>query len=773
MGSLIPGYEYDIFISYRQKDNKGDRWVSKFVDTLRTELEATFKEDVTVYFDDNPHDRLQETHNVDKSLEGKLKCLIFIPILSQTYCDPNSFAWQYEFLSFLSLAAADRYGKDVKLKSGNVASRILPVRIHDLEPEDIKMFEQATGSVLRSMDFVFKTSTGVNRPLKFNEDHPNENLNKTFYNDQINKVANSIKDIIKGLKITDPDQSDLNAKLNDHDKPKRSEDGIHIHEKKLQKGNMHNLILKISLSVIVSFVVVFWFISTIKQRDKINISRDIDGRISVIVNDFNNNTNDSSLNWLKIGIPELLRNKLASSRELVVQNTQIMSELYESIGRTSNAAVIPEISRDAAMKLKAGAYITGSFQKYGSDILTLVKLIDTQSDELLWTGQAEGRLEDINEFADSLSLQLRNFLEIKVLKQKATSEYGDINIKSPIALKKYTEGMEFFLHGKLSQALLSFEESYMIDTNFLFAAFYAQYSSSYNQDFVTSQKWTKIVYRNKNRLPFEYRLWADLWNACNITRNCDSVVYFNNLLAQSDIRSRLFWFDVGYNYFALEQFQNAFNAFKKVEEINSEWRTEWEFVDYYANFGWACHEIGDHQQEENIYNQGLALFPNNFNLLWGKARCALSQQNSKMATETLNKLKTWAENNSISDSDIEIGLANLYEEARLMDEAENHFREGVKLSSASKNSITYLVRFLIFEDRNVSEGLALADSVLQDYPKDYSLLRSKGIGYYKLGRYKEALEILKNYEGLKEGEVWDTDAFMYLKKVKEAIIQSI
>lgn len=27
MSSIIQGYEYDIFISYRQKDNKGDRTV--------------------------------------------------------------------------------------------------------------------------------------------------------------------------------------------------------------------------------------------------------------------------------------------------------------------------------------------------------------------------------------------------------------------------------------------------------------------------------------------------------------------------------------------------------------------------------------------------------------------------------------------------------------------------------------------------------------------------------------------------------------------------
>jgi len=34
MANLIPGYKYDIFISYRQKDNKGDRCVSKFGEIL-------------------------------------------------------------------------------------------------------------------------------------------------------------------------------------------------------------------------------------------------------------------------------------------------------------------------------------------------------------------------------------------------------------------------------------------------------------------------------------------------------------------------------------------------------------------------------------------------------------------------------------------------------------------------------------------------------------------------------------------------------------------
>src|SRR5664280_1117310 len=206
MASILPGYEYDIFISYRQKDNKYDGWVTKFVENLKGELESTFKEDISIYFDENPHDRLQETHDVSKSLEGKLKCLIFIPILSQTYCDPNSYPWQYEFLAFNKLSREDRFGRDIKLRNGNYASRILPIRIRDLEPEDSKLFEKETGSVLRAMDFVFKTSSGVNRPLQSNEDRPNDNLNKTFYRDQINKVGNAIKEIILSLK-KEPDEN--------------------------------------------------------------------------------------------------------------------------------------------------------------------------------------------------------------------------------------------------------------------------------------------------------------------------------------------------------------------------------------------------------------------------------------------------------------------------------------------------------------------------------------------------------------------------------------
>src|SRR5512139_2933100 len=214
MPSIIEGYNYDIFISYRQKDNKYEGWVTEFVDNLKKELEATFKEEISVYFDINPHDGLLETHDVDESLKEKLKCLVFIPIISRTYCDPKSFAWEHEFKSFVELASQDQFGLKVKLPNGNVASRVLPVRIHDLDYADIKLCESVVGGVLRGIEFIYK-EPGVNKPLTADDDEK-KNINNTKYRIQINKTANAIKEIIQGMKA---EPSPLTKEKTDQKKP--------------------------------------------------------------------------------------------------------------------------------------------------------------------------------------------------------------------------------------------------------------------------------------------------------------------------------------------------------------------------------------------------------------------------------------------------------------------------------------------------------------------------------------------------------------------------
>ena len=44
MSSVLPGFEVDIFVSYRHNDNKYDGWVTEFVAKLQQELNATIKD---------------------------------------------------------------------------------------------------------------------------------------------------------------------------------------------------------------------------------------------------------------------------------------------------------------------------------------------------------------------------------------------------------------------------------------------------------------------------------------------------------------------------------------------------------------------------------------------------------------------------------------------------------------------------------------------------------------------------------------------------------
>lgn len=216
MASLIPGFEYDIFISYRQNDNRvvGENvgWVAEFVHNLRVELESVLKEKLEIYFDQNPVDGLSETHDVDESLTPKLKSIIFIPIVSQTYCDTKSFAWQKEFQSFLGMISKDDFGPMIKLPTGNFQHRVLPIRIHDINDNDKSLLESSLNAKLRPIDFIYK-SHGVNRPLSSKEDNPTKNQNHLIYRDQINKTANAVRDIIQTLLHTGRPLSDQTSNI--------------------------------------------------------------------------------------------------------------------------------------------------------------------------------------------------------------------------------------------------------------------------------------------------------------------------------------------------------------------------------------------------------------------------------------------------------------------------------------------------------------------------------------------------------------------------------
>jgi adenylate cyclase len=401
MASIIPGYEYDIFISYRKRDNKHDGWVTEFVDNLKGELESTFKEEISVYFDINPYDGLLETYDVDASLKQKLNCLIFIPIISQTYCDPRSFAWMNELCFFNDLAKDDRFGRDIRIAGGNVASRILPVKIHDLDWEDLAFLENELGGVLRCIEFIYK-SVGVNRPLRANEDHPQDNLNKTYYRDQVNKVANSIKEIIAGLK---------NFGKPVHPIPQK--------ERNLRYSELNN-----------------------------------EGK-SIAILPFQDMSPKKDQAYFCDGMTEEIINSLSQSSNLkVIARTSSFAfkDKYEDI-------------REIGRKLDVETLLEGSLRKVGNRLRITAQLVRATDGSHLWSERYDCKMKDVFAIQDEISRAIVGNMRIKLLGEgnDGTVRHHTENLEAYSLYLKGRYYSEMMTSDGFKKALEQFEQSLSVD----------------------------------------------------------------------------------------------------------------------------------------------------------------------------------------------------------------------------------------------------------------------------------------------------------------------
>ncbi len=426
MPSIFPGYEYDIFISYRHKDNRSEKWVTQFVQSLREELDGTFKEPISIYFDENPYDGLLENHSVDQSLNNKLKSVIFIPIVSQTYCDPQSYAWQHEFCAFNSIAKSESIGRDIRLSNGNVASRILPITIHELETQDIDLIESELQAKFRFVEFIYR-SPGVNRALR-KDDKREDNMKQLSYRDQVNKVANALKEIIQGIQY--PDKIDYSG---------------------IPSGDVDSDYLG-SASV---------------SQQKPNTTTN-DKSIAVLP--FASLAQDSNQEYFADGITENIRMQLASTPEVrVISRTSVMR--YKKTDKSA-----PEIAAELDVKY----LLEGSAQSQGNKARINVQLIDAQKDDPIWSKIFSENMDDIFTIQDKVA---------EVVVQQLKSSLGPDD-KIPIVEKptQNTEAYDLFLKGRYAfnqwnlegyqTASDYFKQALKLDPDFKLA--YSYLASSYS-----------------------------------------------------------------------------------------------------------------------------------------------------------------------------------------------------------------------------------------------------------------------------------------------------
>jgi tetratricopeptide (TPR) repeat protein len=765
MSSIINCYNYDIFISYRQKDNKYDGWVTEFVDNLKKELEATFKEEIGLYFDINPHDGLLETHDVDASLKEKLICLIFIPIISRTYCDPKSFAWEHEFKAFVEQASQDQFGLKIRLPNGNVVNRVLPVRIHDLDQEDIKLCESILGGVMRGVEFIYK-EPGVNRSLS-PKDHHEKNLNNTNYRNQINKVALAIKEIILGLKTEQPVLMREPAKRGEPDQVTGREvvQGEHEKPAKLRKSKLLSGVAIIAVLIVTAIIAY----PKIFKKNTLEKLRSSGERISVAVMPFQNMTNDTNWNVWQAGIQFNLITSLSNySDELKVSQPESINNLIQSKGLANYVLITPSVARTISQKLDANVFICGNLNKEGTIIRINAQLVDSKTEEVFKSFQLNGTAEKILPTIDSLSMMVKDFLIITNLKKEELLDYKHF------ASTKSTEAYSYFIYAENARWKLDFataqklySQALSIDSSFTTATMMLSLVC-FNQGLYDQAKiWCLKAYEKRDQMPMLQKIYMNWVHALCFETPYEEIKYLRQIQEINDQMPITYW-SLGNLYNGrLFQYEKAIPELEKALKMYNNLGIKPMWVRNYTSLGLAYHKTHQYKKEKKLYKEAEQDFPNDPNLIYRQAILALSEGDIVIANRYIEKYKAILIDDAWSEAAIKESLATIYSEAGLLDKAEEYYRQSLLLEPENDIRLNDLAYFLIDKDQNIVEGIELADKALELSPDKYSYLDTKGWGLYKQGNNSEAQKILKEAWNLKP--VYSPRIFIHLEAANKAV----
>jgi TolB-like protein/Flp pilus assembly protein TadD len=278
----------------------------------------------------------------------------------------------------------------VKVGHANVTSRILPVRIHDLDAEDVQLFEKETGAFLRPIDFIFK-STGVNRPL-VPQDERAENQNHTVYRDQANKVAMAIKEIIGALKTSRQAKAEVPSET------------THAASEKNKKSQRKFLVPALLAAVFLLLAYAgFTLFKEIWEWVGNSSESEIDRSIAVLP--FANMSADKEQEYFSDGLSEELLNLLAKT-----QNLKVISRTSAFSFKGKNEDI-----RTIGQKLGVAYLLEGSVRKSADKVRITAQLIKASDGSHVWSETFDKDLNDIFKIQDEIANAVVSALKVKLL----------------------------------------------------------------------------------------------------------------------------------------------------------------------------------------------------------------------------------------------------------------------------------------------------------------------------------------------------------------------
>jgi TolB-like protein len=397
-------------------------------------------------------------------------------------------------------------------------------------------------------------------------------------------------------------------------------------------------------------------------------------QISIAVMPFKNMTGDTLLNLWQGGMQNLLITSLSNSEELSVRQFETMNNLINNSKDLSLAGITPSLASEMARKLEANTVIAGSLHKSGNKLRITANIMNPETEEIYKSFEMESLGEDgLFELTDSLSMQLRNFLEIRQMKQVQIFDAADVYTNSSEAYEYYLLGMVCHNHLDYSCAASNYNKAIQLDSNFVSAMMQLAYCCADQQQAAQSRYWAYEAYERIDRLPPDMQLKVQVVKSVADKAPLDQLKYARQYLEMHPYSAYMIYME-GWINFNLERWEESVDGFEKNLELLKKLNApSWPWT--YILLGSAYHNLGSHQKEQKVFEEGKKLWPEQKSTFdYWQAICAVSQNDSLQAAYHLKEIRNVLEQRGWEEGNILAWYAGVYSHGKSFAVAEDYLQ---------------------------------------------------------------------------------------------------
>jgi tetratricopeptide (TPR) repeat protein len=533
--------------------------------------------------------------------------------------------------------------------------------------------------------------------------------------------------------------------------------------------NISNLIIIVLLAVICILLYPRVF-----KKNRVEDLKDDTCRFSIAVMPFQNMTSDTLWNIWQVGIQNELITKLSNSGELSVRSYEVTNALLGKSDQMNQASLSYSSAGDISRRLEANTFIHGTIKSAGGMVRINAHLIDSKTEEIYKTFPIDGHgEEDIFIVIDSLASQVRDYLEIKVLEEDRYVYGTDATTQSPEAFRYFIEGQKLYGFFDWESSIEFFDRALEIDSLFSSAllqkawALHNMVQSNNNLEMLERSKgYVQQLLSRLDELPLYMQLLIRYLQS-DFDKDPYAGINYTERILEDDPFS-ISWWQQGFNYSRVGQYQKAVPYLEKMLDLIQQWGGVPGWTALYTTPGTCYHQLGNHKRENEIYEYGLSLNPDNPSIVFYQTICALSQGDQARSTTLLNSYRNILEAQGADNNWIDFRTGQIYRWAERYEKALELFRELLRRDPGNTGAAFQIASILIEQEMDLEEGMRMVEQLLTDNPGDWDAMVLKGMRLYKQDRIGEAHRILSEAWDLRP--YYDHQHYQLLNETESAVV---